>query len=304
MRGSTNRRILTIVVGVLAVAIVAFLAVGLILPSSWPGQLLRGTAMQTGGNQPTYASATVDGNISEWDLNNDFFADMYRAGNPRKPVEAKLYLRYDCPTSNMYVLVLSAGNWPIETAGGQEEAWVRINGSKVTLTSFAWVDQGYDGDSGHAKGWEAAFTLQQGDYTIKVHTNTFNDGESQTAGSTDVGMTVICGGSTAVTLTSFDAAWTESRTRDGSTPAVKLTWETASEVDNLGFNVYRGSSADGPWTKLNRNLIPSQVPPGSPTGATYEWTDTRVRSGQRYYYLLEDVDTAGTGTQHGPVSPR
>jgi hypothetical protein len=46
--------------------------------------------------EPTYDTATVDGNESEWSLANDFFADMYRAGDPTKKVESKLYLRYGC----------------------------------------------------------------------------------------------------------------------------------------------------------------------------------------------------------------
>jgi hypothetical protein len=292
------------VTGVLAVAIVAFLAVGLILPNSWPGQVLRGSAIQTGGDEPTYASATVDGSIAEWDLNNDFFADMYRAGNPNKPVEAKLYLRYDCPSSTMFALVLSAGNWPVETAGGEAEAWIRINGSKVSLTQFAWVDQGYDGDSGHAKGWEAAFSLDQGTFTIQAHTNVYDGGESQTSDSTSIGLTVICGGSTAVDLTYFEAAWNEGAAGEKVATGVTLRWETATELDNVGFNVYRSSSEKGEWIKLNRELIPSQVPPGSPTGATYEFIDKEVESGAEWFYLLEDVDVNGTLTQHGPVQPK
>jgi len=45
--------------------------------------------------QPTYGVANVDGNIGEWDLANDFFANMYRAGKTDKEIESKLYLRYD-----------------------------------------------------------------------------------------------------------------------------------------------------------------------------------------------------------------
>ena len=55
----------------------------------------------------TPATATVDGNPNEWDLTNDFFADMYRAGNSSKVIQSKLYLRYDPSTSTLYVLVLT-----------------------------------------------------------------------------------------------------------------------------------------------------------------------------------------------------
>ncbi len=51
---------------------------------------------------------------------------------------------------------------------------------------------------------------------------------------------------TQVKLMSFTAA-----PLDG---AVELSWRTGSELDNLGFHVYRGPSADGPWTRLTASL--------------------------------------------------
>jgi hypothetical protein len=104
----------------------------------------------------------------------------------------------------------------------------------------------------------------------------------------------------AVVLTEFTVAWTS--TEQGAMGMV-LRWETASEVDNLGFNIYRASNQDGPWTMLNKQLIPSLVPPGGPVGAGYEWTDREAKQGQNIFYLLEDVDVNGTATKHGPVAP-
>jgi hypothetical protein len=53
---------------------------------------------------------------------------------------------------------------------------------------------------------------------------------------------------TAVRLGSFAAL--------GSDAAVALAWRTGSELDNLGFHLYRSSSDSGPWTRLNPSLIP------------------------------------------------
>ena len=80
-----------------------------------------------------------------------------------------------------------------------------------------------------------------------------------------------------------------------------LKWETASEIDNLGFNVYRAEAADGSYTKLNANLIPSLVPPGSPVGADYIFRDRTAQPGVKYFYKLEAVDLYGYGVMHGPV---
>jgi hypothetical protein len=98
---------------------------------------------------------------------------------------------------------------------------------------------------------------------------------------------------TAVDLVSFTAVW------QGST--ILVTWETATEIDNVGFNLYRSMSADGPFTKLNSALIPSQSP-GSIFDTAYTWLDEDVQLESNYYYKLEDVEAGGTRTMHGPVS--
>ncbi len=117
-----------------------------------------------------------------------------------------------------------------------------------------------------------------------------------TAGVMDVGpltVTFDVDLPTAVTLASFEAT-----PRDG---AVLVTWETAAELDNAGFNLYRSITLNGPYTQLNATLIPPQFP-GEVIGGVYEWLDTDVQPGVIYYYKLEDVDVKGVSTFHGPVS--
>ena len=98
----------------------------------------------------------------------------------------------------------------------------------------------------------------------------------------------------AITLADFSAAQTGD--------AVLLTWETNSELDNRGFNLYRGLSPGAPDRQLNETLIPSQGP-GSPGGFIYTWEDhADLVSGTTYFYWVEDVDMNGVATRHGPVS--
>jgi hypothetical protein len=96
---------------------------------------------------------------------------------------------------------------------------------------------------------------------------------------------------TAVTLATFEA-----RAGDG---AVALAWTTASELDNSGFHLYRGPSAAGPWQRLDASMIPGLG--SSPTGRAYAWTDRGLVNSVTYFYRLEDVDTTGHATPHGPV---
>jgi glucose/arabinose dehydrogenase len=95
----------------------------------------------------------------------------------------------------------------------------------------------------------------------------------------------------AVTLASFEAR------QQGE--AVQVSWETASELNNVGFNLYRALVAGGERTFLA--YAPSAAP-GSSAGAVYTFSDVDVAEGQTYWYWLEDVDVQGGVHQHGPVS--
>ena len=100
---------------------------------------------------------------------------------------------------------------------------------------------------------------------------------------------------TAVTLSSFTASPGQDE--------ILLEWETASEPNLQGFNLYRaetpGGIDTGSYVQLNDALIPGE---GDPIlGASYSFPDGGVVAGVRYYYWLEDVPVGGVGTPHGPV---
>jgi hypothetical protein len=97
----------------------------------------------------------------------------------------------------------------------------------------------------------------------------------------------------AVMLANFDAV--------AQPDHVLVSWETVSELDNAGFNLYRTGSADrqpGPEHRLA--FVPSQAPGGT-SGAAYSLQDSDVAPDQTYWYWLEDVALSGATTQHGPV---
>ena len=80
---------------------------------------------------------------------------------------------------------------------------------------------------------------------------------------------------------------------------VLLLWETAAEIDNAGFNIVRSDTAEGPYQQLTTSIIPALG--NSVSGASYEWKDVTSEPGKTYYYKLEDIDTRGNSTYHGPV---
>ncbi|MBI5375845.1 MAG: hypothetical protein HZA77_10450 [Candidatus Schekmanbacteria bacterium] len=86
---------------------------------------------------------------------------------------------------------------------------------------------------------------------------------------------------TSITLTSFAA---EAKGRKAI-----IKWQTATEIDNLGFNILRSVAADGKYVKINNRLIKAK---GSATkGASYKFKDKNIEAGKTYFYKLEDIDS-------------
>ena len=101
----------------------------------------------------------------------------------------------------------------------------------------------------------------------------------------------------AVTLAEFSAAQVAGDDR------IMVTWETASELNNRGFNLWRGAASTGPNLKLNATLIPSQSQGLPSSGFQYSWPDSaNLVPGTTYYYWIEDLDVNDTLTRHEPVS--
>ena len=76
---------------------------------------------------------------------------------------------------------------------------------------------------------------------------------------------------------------------------VILKWKTETETGNAGFNVWRADN----FVKINDGLIPALG--SAVSGSDYDFVDQWVLNGKRYFYLLEDIDTSGISTFHGPV---
>jgi len=96
---------------------------------------------------------------------------------------------------------------------------------------------------------------------------------------------------TAVDLVSFTAK--------GAGNSVLVEWETAQELNHMGFYLYRAKSPWGPFTRLTDKLISGLT--SSIVGQQYSYEDKTVTPGEIYYYQLEDLDIYGKKTLHGPI---
>lgn len=100
---------------------------------------------------------------------------------------------------------------------------------------------------------------------------------------------------TAVSLSAFQA------TAETSGPArqISVAWSTGSEINTAGFNLYRSERAEGPYERINSDLIPASN--DAVAGGEYQYLDSSVVPDHKYYYQLEDVELNGTSVRHPAV---
>lgn len=133
--------------------------------------------------------------------------------------------------------------------------------------SGSWQTLGGDGAGTSASGTiQSVAFISAGDYY------TFGD---DAAGGQD--------NSLPVELASFKAQPEFSK--------VMFEWTTASESNNLGFDIYRKDIGSDAWERLTDDLIAGQG--NSSSEADYSFVDYDVTSGKQYTYKLESVSFSG-----------
>jgi len=150
--------------------------------------------------------------------------------------------------------------------------------------SHSWT---FDSDSGTRDG----FVVQARIYSDTSDSIIYIDTAAITI-SSDVGIIYNAAGDVPVEMVSFVA--------DAGQGQVDLTWETATETDNLGFNIYRAATSETERSAVNNGIVPGAGTTMMPQ--TYSFIDGDVVAGTTYLYWLEQVDFQGTTELFGPVS--
>jgi hypothetical protein len=85
---------------------------------------------------------------------------------------------------------------------------------------------------------------------------------------------------------------------------VTLSWATESELNNLGFEVYRAPEEESDYVLLTsyRTNSDLQGQGNSSTRHEYNFTDNSAEPQTTYWYKLADLDYRGIKTFHGPIS--
>ena len=148
-----------------------------------------------------------------------------------------------------------------------------LDGSDTVIDVLVWGSQSYTG--------VGAITAPGEDYEV-VRTP-FN----QDTNDCSVDFTTVY---VPVELVSFTA--------NGTPDGVAIRWETASEEENLGFNIYRESGEI-------MDCINGEIIEGAGTSLeprSYTFMDEDVQAGVSYTYWLEQIDFCGITERFGPVS--
>ena len=159
-----------------------------------------------------------------------------------------------------------------------------LSGGSVDLTLSYGDDDGIidstsicvvGGTNGGTWNWSNN-TGTHSPYAKTVTTSPF-DPSGYTIGDCTLGS--YSGNPMPVELTSFTAT--------ASNGAMKLSWKTATEISNQGFNVERSADKSS-WTKLA--FVQGQG--NSNKSKAYSYSDNSVKAG-KYYYRLRQIDVNG-----------
>ena len=176
--------------------------------------------------------------------------------------------------------------------------------SNVTLYLVDSVGDTIDTQTTDSDGAYLFDVVHTGDYTVYVDQSTLPPSATLTTSNLPLPVSLAEGQNYAdadfgynvdmipVELSSFEAVAIPGK--------IVLRWTTQTETENLGFDILRSTSMDGPYQKINTDIIKGAGTSASANNYVYE--DEDIEDHQTYYYKLIDIDLSGTFTVHGPVS--
>ncbi|MEL7060551.1 MAG: hypothetical protein AAGN46_11040, partial [Acidobacteriota bacterium] len=71
------------------------------------------------------------------------------------------------------------------------------------------------------------------------------------------------------------------------------------EVENFGYDIYRGDSEEGPFERLTADPLPGAGTTDEPS--YYDFVDETIEPGERYWYYVESISLGGERERFTPV---
>lgn len=78
-----------------------------------------------------------------------------------------------------------------------------------------------------------------------------------------------------------------------------ITWSTASESDNFGYDVYRSENRDGPFVRITPQPLVGAGTTDLPHD--YRFVDREIEPGKAYFYYVESISLGGRRERFTPL---
>ena len=190
-------------------------------------------------------------------------------------------------SGNVYVTGDSPATWqgdgsanPLHAHSGSNDiAVVKLTttGAYQWHTFYGSTNTDY-GNAIAAEGSSSVYVTGRNDATWQGDNST-NPLHAHTGGvNSDIAVLKLSTVPTAVNVTGLQA-------RVNPTGSVVLKWQTTSETNIAGFDVYRQTGKRA-WKKINAAFLEAQHP-GDAVGASYRFMDKRVKAGKTYRYKIQ-----------------
>ncbi len=176
---------------------------------------------------------------------------------------------------------LATGSTTIQATSGSVTGSASLSVTAATLVSIAVTPASASIAPGQQQQFIATGTYTDGSHQNLTATATWTSSATSVATVSAGLATGVAAGSTTIQATSGSVAGSASLSVTGQ-PFIALAWTASTSPGVVGYNAYRSLTTNGPYTKLNSNLI-----------ATTSYNDQTVQIGITYYYVTTAVNSQG-----------
>lgn len=240
--------------------------------------LPSGASFDTGSRVFTWIPAITQ----QGEFQVTFIAQDNRGGFDSETLTIQVLNSNNPPVINAFAPTLAEFQ---EVVGGIVNFSVTVEDADVNdVITYTWLAMSPSNPGGQLLSvtpslqFDTSF-FEKGTYAIRVEVT---DGRDETHMEWTVHLV------TTIELASFSGQF-------NGFDGVLISWVTSREVGNTGFDILRSLRQDGEFEKVNSEVISVSE------NGNYEFSDQSVKTGQRYYYVLEDIDLNGGRSQHGPI---
>lgn len=107
---------------------------------------------------------------------------------------------------------------------------------------------------------------------------------------------VIAAGFVAATETAPTTA-----AEPSATDSITLKWEARNENAVYGYLIYRADRRQGPFLRINTEILHVEEPAMDDASSSYEYIDATVTPGSTYFYYLDTISKGGFKTRFSGV---